>query len=289
VFYISKISKWSIYQLKRASYFMFPSTQYYNTRYSPYTGTGWVRPAASYYNRPTSVATTTPINTLTVTDADIAESLRLLGGLTFREQDKLVLKSMGITPLFNNGIEILEVIRQQGAKIEYGDVGDDKTHAVWQKETNTILINQNYKGKMTLPMKYAVAASIAHEAGHASRLGDNRSSMQEEANCLGLNILAWSAARYADPQLNRALQLEDSRLVTDGVELYRRLALDDRDPNKMALVDRILEKYGTLAPESADHPIPPTYYGQEPIIKVALYRKQNNEALWREQQIANFK
>jgi len=183
--------------------------------------------------------------------AEIYHALILLGQIRHLPQDEAHMKALGVDLLFNSGEEALKVILDNGIKIEFGDMGDTKAHAQWLRDEKLIMINQKYKGRLSKDTLYAISEAIYHEAGHAARLGDNRASIQEEINCLALNTLAHRYHAHVDPDY--ANSQSSSRLITDGVALYAKLFFaEDLQP----LINRIVEKYGTLPPETPDHPIP---------------------------------
>lgn len=188
---------------------------------------------------------------------DIAKALTLLSQIQNLPADEAYLSNMGVNILFRNGHEALDLILKKNIRVEFGDMGDSPAHAQWIQDENLIMINQKYKGDNSKASLYAVSEAIYHEAGHAARLGDNQSSLQEEIDCLALNTLAYRYHTYSDPAY--AKTASTSRLIADGVALYARLFFDP-DMDKKALVNRIIEKYGVLPPQSPDHPIPITHY-----------------------------
>ncbi len=192
----------------------------------------------------------------TPTDPVIAQALNILANTQNSPADEAYLKSQGINIIFHNGREALDVIRRLHATVEFGDTGDPKAHAVWVKEENKMIINQNYRGNMSLPVLCAIAESIYHEAGHAALSGDNQSSIQEELDCLALNSMAYRAHCLQYPALPYASASGPLRaLFENGVALYPKLFFDP-DPYKKALVNRVIKIYGMLPPDTPDHPIP---------------------------------
>lgn len=186
--------------------------------------------------------------------AEIYHALILLGQIRHKPGDEAHMQNLGVDLLFRNGEEALKVILDNGIKVEFGDMGDTKAHAQWLRDDKLIMINQKYKGRLSKDTLYAISEAIYHEAGHATRLGDNRASIQEEINCLALNTLAHRYHSFIDKDYQNSHS--NSRLITDGVALYARLFFsDDLEP----LVNRIVEKYGSLPPETPDHNIPQPY------------------------------
>lgn len=191
-------------------------------------------------------------------DPEIMAALRILEQTQNLPEDEVYLQSLGVNILFKNGQEALAVIRRLNATVEFGDTGDPTAHAVWDQQANKMLINQRYRGNMSMPVLYAIAASIYHEAGHATRLGDGQSSIQEELDCLALNTMAYRSHLARNPYYATASASGPLRyLFENGVALYPKLFFDP-DPHKRALVNRIIEKYGMLPPDSPDHSIPHT-------------------------------
>ncbi|MBY0403140.1 MAG: hypothetical protein K2X66_04520 [Cyanobacteria bacterium] len=184
---------------------------------------------------------------------EIQKALTLLGQIQNLPGDEQYLQQMGVNIVFRNGQQALEVIRQKNIRVEFGDMGDSLAHAQWILDENLIMINQKYKGDSSKASLYAISEAIYHEAGHAALRGDDRSSLQEEIDCLALNTLAYKYHIYSDPAY--AQVASTSRLIKDGVALYAKLFFDP-DLDKKALVNRIIEKYGILPPETPDHPIP---------------------------------
>lgn len=184
---------------------------------------------------------------------EIQQALGILALIRNLPGDEAYLRSMGIDIIFNNGQQALDVIRNKGIRVDFGDMGDSKAHAQWIAEQNLIMINQKYRGDFSKANLYAISEAIYHEAGHAARSGDNQASVQEELNCLGLNTLAYRYHSTIDPQF--ANTANSSRLIQDGVALYSRLFFD-ADPWKRGLVNRVIEKYGMLPASTPDHPIP---------------------------------
>lgn len=228
----------------------------------------------------------TPAAPIRATDPVIVQALRILEQTENLPQDEAYLQSIGINIIFRNGREALDVIRQRNASVEFGDTGDPSAHAVWDQQQNKMIINHRYRGNMSLPVLYAIAASIYHEAGHAARLGDNVSSIQEELDCLALNSMAYRSHAARDPRYLTATSSGPLRaLFENGVALYPKLFFDP-DPYKRRLVNRVIEKYGMLPPESPDHPIP-QLSDSRGITERILYeiQRRNTQVAFGQQQI----
>ena len=193
---------------------------------------------------------------------EIEAALAILGITGNLPADEAYMRQLGLDPIFHDGAEALKLIQDHHIKVEFGDMGDTSAHAQWIQEQNTIMINQKYKGDLSVPTLYAIAAAIYHEAGHAARLGDNQTSIQEELNCLALNTMAYRYHTVMDPAY--ATAATTSRLINDGVALYPKLFFDV-DPYKQALINRVIEKYGQLPEQSPDNLTPPSRPGFVPL------------------------
>lgn len=186
---------------------------------------------------------------------EISKALVILAQTQNLPADEYALQQMGVNILFHSGQDALKVIRDKNIRVEFGDMGDSLAHAQWIRDQNLIMINQKYRGDLSKASLYAISEAIYHEAGHSALLGDDRSSLQEEIDCLALNTLAYRTHTATDQAY--AQSASKSRLIADGVALYARLFFDP-DPSKKALVNRVIEKYGVLPPDSPDHSIPVT-------------------------------
>ncbi|MDX2084632.1 MAG: hypothetical protein SFZ03_04510 [Candidatus Melainabacteria bacterium] len=182
----------------------------------------------------------------------IQTALGLLSQVTHRPEDIAYLRWLGVDLLYTSGAEALQAIQQRGASVVFGDLGDTTAHAEWRATENRIVINQRYQGDTSPATLYGIAAAIYHEAGHVARLGDGSASVQEEVNCLALNVLAHRYFSQTSPAYQFAAS--QSRLITDGVALYDRLFFDP-SVDKLPLIHRVISKYGMLPLASADHPL----------------------------------
>ncbi|WP_303672656.1 hypothetical protein [Vampirovibrio chlorellavorus] len=185
--------------------------------------------------------------------AILQQSLILLGQVRHLPGDDAYLRGMGVWPVFQNGQQALQTILQKGIRVEFGDMGDSPAHAQWIAEQNRIMINQRYRGDSSPATRYAISEALYHEAGHAAGNGDDQSSIQEELNCLALNTLAHRYHRAINPYYGQTAT--HSPLLSDGVALYAQLFFDS-DPQKRALIRRVVQKYGDLPLESPGHPVP---------------------------------
>lgn len=186
-----------------------------------------------------------------VQDAELKLALNKLAEITHDPADIAHIRSLGINPPYNSGKEALDFIIQNQVKVEFADMGGSLAHAQWVNDENKMIINKNYQGKMTQEMALAIADALYHEAGHAKDR-DGVASVQEELDCLSLNVLGY---RYQQKQYPEIINSSNqSRLLSDGVALYPKLFFD-QDPNKTALVNRVTEKYGFLPLNSPNHQV----------------------------------
>jgi hypothetical protein len=213
----------------------------------------------------------------------IGKALNLLGGIRHLPQEEAYLRLLGLNPCFHNGQEALRMIQNNRIKVVFGDMGDSSAHAQWvaNPETDqgpdqpTIMVNQKYRGDDSPATLYAISEALYHEAGHAANvvtdpktgqpvnlsilgnrptsIGDDQSSIQEELDCMALNSLAHGYHEAIDPAYAKAAS--ESRLLHDGVQLYYKLLLRDPDPQKNAIINRMLLKYGELPLSSPGHEI----------------------------------
>ncbi|MEB3207093.1 MAG: hypothetical protein VKK59_07095 [Vampirovibrionales bacterium] len=192
--------------------------------------------------------------TLVANTPELQAALKLLGSIQHLPADEAYLRQLGVDPIFQNGAQALQLIQQKGIRVEFERLAGN-WHAEWQADKHRIVVNKKYQGDLSVPTLYGLAAAIYHEAGHAARLGDNEASVQEEINCLGLNVLAHRYFMATQPSYQFASS--QSKLITDGVALYSNLFFSP-DPTKHRLIQRIYSKYGQLPPESRDHLMPRT-------------------------------
>jgi len=208
-----------------------------------------------------------------VPDAEILQKAKdLLGQIQHIPREEAYLRQLGLNPCFRNGQEALQMINNNHIQVVFGDMGDSLAHAQWVADQRLIMINQRYRGDNSPATLYAISEALYHEAGHAanvttdpltgrhynlsvghsgpSSLGDDQSSIQEELDCMALNILAHGYHEATDSNYARAAST--SRLINDGVKRYYNLAYDV-DPYKTAFIDRMVNKYGELSLSSPGH------------------------------------
>lgn len=187
-----------------------------------------------------------------ITDPTIKEALEKLREVKFLSGDLEYLNSMGVNTIYKSGEEAIKTIFDNKINIEFAPIDSNKAHAQWDCENNKIIINDKYKNTKDPAVILAISEAMFHEAGHAKDK-DGVSSIQEEIDCLALNTLAF---RYHSLKYAKVFeQAKDSAIINDGVALYAKLYFD-KDPNKQALVNRVIEKYGDLDFNSPNHPTP---------------------------------
>lgn len=181
--------------------------------------------------------------------SDVIEAaLNELRNIEFDVNDRIYVESLGAKLPFNNGEEAFQFIKNNNIKIEYSELKPDDTHACYSYEDNAIYINKKYKNLKSFSETLMIAEAILHEAGHAKDR-DNKSSLQEEFDCLSLNVLAHM---FYTNKYSGAFEGQGSSLFTEGVGKYKDLFFKF-DLEKKELKNRLREKYGFLPPESPGH------------------------------------
>lgn len=183
------------------------------------------------------------VKTQNILDVALAE----LEKLKFDKSDIQKIKRYGANIIFKDGAEAVKHAKENNINIKFDNIDNSDTHAQWENSTNSIIINNRYKNTKNLAEIYAISAAILHELSH-SKDNDSFSSIQEEINCLGMNVLAFSAFDRKYPEL---FKNSNSPIIDNGVKLYADLFLGD---DKEALKKRIYEKYGNLLLASSNHP-----------------------------------
>lgn len=202
-----------------------------------------------------------------VGDPELIAALYVLSKTQNLPKDEAYLKEIGVNVLFQNGRQAIDVLRRRGVSLVFSDMGDSTAHAEWIGEQDLVKINKRYKGDMSLPTLYALSEAIYHEAGHAAHHGDDRSSIQEDIDCLALNALAYRAHAAMTPAYPYyRTKGHVAPLFENGVARYAQLFFNwdpynpptyqGSDPMLENLVQRIADKYGDLPPDNPDHPIP---------------------------------
>lgn len=172
----------------------------------------------------------------------IKKALEELKSVEFLPNDFLYMETTGINPPFKNGREAIDWINQSGAKILYADFSSPNVHAClnYNKEDGSIIfINSNYKDNCTHADILAISEAILHECGHGKDF-DCENSIQEELNCLSLNVMCH---RFYEKKYPGIFKNSDSFLFSQGVSLYPKLFFDFY---KTALIQRVAQKYGYL-------------------------------------------
>ncbi len=151
---------------------------------------------------------------------------------------------------FKNGREAVNYLNSKSIDIKYAEFSNRSVHACLDtsEKIPVVLINSDYKDLATFPDILALSEAMMHEAGHAKD-NDSINSIQEEINCLALNVLTHQHYKNAYPDV---FEKQTSPLYLEGVNLYDKLFFDF-DPDKKALKKRISEKYGYLNIASPNH------------------------------------
>lgn len=176
-------------------------------------------------------------------------ALNSLKNVTFSQNDVDYVNAMGLYLPFLSGQEAIKFMKESNVRIGYTKMNDASIHAQYDFDKNFIGINDKYKNTNDFPVILAISEAIFHEAGHAKD-NDGKSSVQEELECLSLNVLAhkYHKALYPDIFKNKK-----EHIIADGVELYTQLFFD-KDPQKKALIKRVQDKYGFLPAGDEKHP-----------------------------------
>lgn len=176
-------------------------------------------------------------------------ALNSLKNVTFSQKDVDYINSMGLYLPFLSGQEAIKFMKESNVRIGYTKMDDASIHAQYDYDTNFIGINDKYKNTSDFPVILAISEAIFHEAGHAKD-NDGKSSVQEELECLSLNVLAHKYHKTLYPDI---FKNKTENIIADGVELYTQLFFDN-DPLKKALIKRVQDKYGFLPAGDETHP-----------------------------------
>ena len=187
-----------------------------------------------------------PLDNKGVIDMALSE----LRNIKFDSNDILYVKSLGANPPFLSGEDAFNFIKDNNIKIAYSKLEPYDTHACFSHGDNTIYINERYKNLSDFSGILMISEAIFHEAGHAKDK-DRESSLQEEFDCLSLNVLSHM---YYNKKYDNPFSRETSTLYLDGVGIYRDLFFRF-DLDKAELKQRMKEKYGFLPQESPKHPM----------------------------------
>lgn len=193
----------------------------------------------------------TPVQTTKAQEDTIQKAMDELSKVQFHPNDILYMKNLGVNLPFENGKDAVEFLKRKNIEVAYAEFSNPNVHACLDtsQAVPKALINSRYKDLASFSDILAISEAMFHETGHAKD-GDSENSIQEEINCLGLNVLAHQYYKNTYPDIFKNRQ---SPLYSEGVSLYDKLFFDF-DSNKNALKDRIAEKYGFLNVSSRNHP-----------------------------------
>lgn len=195
-----------------------------------------------------------PLATTKRQEDTISRALNELEQVEFSPNDILYMKNLGVDMPFKNGRDAVNYLNSKHIDIKYAEFSNRSVHACLDtsEKIPVVLINSDYKDLATFPDILALSEAMIHEAGHAKD-NDSINSIQEEINCLALNVLAHQHYKNAYPDV---FENQNSPLYLEGVNLYDKLFFDF-DPDKKALKKRISEKYGYLNIASPHHAASP--------------------------------
>lgn len=183
-----------------------------------------------------------------VKDKNLIESLNYLKNLEFDKNDISHIQSLGVVLPFLSGSEAVNFIKKNRVGIEFAPLTFDNIHAQYDYDDNCIKINDRYKDTQNLAEIIAISEAILHEVGHAKDQ-DGESSIQEEIDCLSMNALSH---RTFDKNYHGIFANSDSLIIQEGVCVYSKLFFDN-DPLKLALVNRLIQKYDQLPAGNLQH------------------------------------
>lgn len=183
---------------------------------------------------------------------EINSALNELSKVQFSLYDLKYIKSLGVKPPFESGKEICDFIKNNNIDIKFEQINPPSVHAQFVHNPNgrsLIYVNSKYQNTKNFAEILAISSSLAHEAGHAKDF-DNLDSIQEELDCLSLNVLVH---RYFKKMYNDPFKDSNSFIVREGVGLYDDLFFD-KSKEKTALKSRVYLKYGDLPAGDLKHP-----------------------------------
>ena len=175
-------------------------------------------------------------------------ALNALQEVKFNQEDVTYMNSMGLTLPFLSGKEAIDFLKEKNVRIGYAKMTDPSIHAQYDFEKNFIAINEKYKDTNDFPVILAISEAILHESGHAKD-NDDSNSIQEELQCLALNVLAHKYHTALYPSI---FENKNENIIREGVELYTQLYFDV-NPQKDALIKRVQDKYGFLPAGDEKH------------------------------------
>ena len=209
-------------------------------------------------NLPNGISTVPKIlDTLSSTKAEfprvvnpiITSALDELKKVKFSLADITYLKNMGLEIPFKSGADAVEFIKTSNLRISFDDTGAEGIHAQYNYNENKIMLNKKYKNTSDTADVLALAEAILHESAHAKD-NDGASTIQEELNNLGMGVLAH---RFFEKKYPEVFNHANTLIVNDGVNIYARIFFD-KDPQKIALKERVRQKYGLLPAGDELHP-----------------------------------
>lgn len=191
-----------------------------------------------------------PAKTTKKQEDTINRAMSELKKVEFSGADICYMQNLGVSLPFKNGREAVEYLNNKNINVRYAEFSNPQVHACLDTtgKTPDVLINSNYKDLASDSDVLAISEAIMHEAGHAKD-EDSENSIQEEIDCLALNVLAHRHYERAYPDIYRG---ETLPLYSEGVSLYPDLFFDE-DYSKGALKRRVSEKYGFLDVSSPGH------------------------------------
>ncbi len=189
-----------------------------------------------------------PLTTTKKQEDTISRAVNALKKVEFSQNDIVYMRNLGVNLPFRNGNDAVEYLNNKQIGIQYAEFSNKNVHACLDttEEVPVILINSDYKDLANFSDVLAISEAMFHEAGHAKD-NDSINSIQEEIDCLALNVLAHQHYKKAYPDVFKD---KKSPLYQEGVNLYDKLFFDF---DKHALKKRISEKYGFLNTASPYH------------------------------------
>ena len=169
-----------------------------------------------------SSATSIAANFPWLKNHSIEFALNSLQDVKFKQDDVTYMNSMGFELPFLSGKEAIDFLKEKNVRIGYTKMTDPSIHAQYDFEKNFIGINEKYKNTNDFPVILAISEAILHEAGHAKD-NDDSNSIQEELQCLALNVLAHKYHKALYPTI---FDNKSENIIKDGVELYTQLYFD---------------------------------------------------------------
>lgn len=192
----------------------------------------------------------TPEKPDSVQISTINKALDELSRVEFLPNDLIYMQNLGIKLPFNSGKEAVDWIKNSNTEVLYADFSNPKVHAClhWDEKNgkSLIMINSNYKNNCSFADVLAISEAILHECGHGKDK-DSENSIQEELNCMGLNVLAH---RFYRQKYRDIFTGHNSFLFSQGVSLYPKLFFNF---SLTPLKERIAEKYGYLQTGDEKH------------------------------------